>query len=330
VKILTVGDPHVTVTGLENCGRLLNFIYKVAEHNKVDLIEFTGDLLHSHALVRQEVLEFWRAKLTHLSKLNIPIIIIAGNHDFCGDKSHEGDFSAISDLKHIENIIVVNKRLLFYSPVGPIGYRAYTSNHELLVQDAIELHKEGANRILTHQTFTGAQYDNGFYAKDAIDPELLPQKHVISGHIHTTSQIGKCFYVGSPKADTMADANQEKGVWLFEYDGDSQTKQFISTEGVVDTYKKFTVNEGEDLPEFNPLHRNYIELVGSNSWITSFKKKLKNINNLQIKASPTDTRISAQTVKITGIADYLSTCFKPIDGISLSDIETFLGELNAK
>jgi DNA repair exonuclease SbcCD nuclease subunit len=327
IKILTIGDPHVTMSNLEDSGNLLNLIYKAAKKNKVDIIEFTGDLCHNHAVLRQEILHFWRKKLEKLSELNIPIIIIAGNHDFPGRKEFEGEFSAISNFEGIPNVIVVNDKFIFNSSVGPLGYMAYTSYNDILIEDAQELYSKGVERVLIHQTCTGVQYSNGFYAEDGVDPALFPQKYVVSGHIHTSSQIGKCFYVGSPKADNMAEANQDKGIWLFEYDGNNQTKQFISTENAVTVYKKYTVNEGEEIPKLNPKHKNYIELVGSNSWINTTKKQMKNTQNLQIKAVPTDQRSQTATSNLVTLKSFLSGHFKPAHGILLEDIEKYLGEL---
>lgn len=328
MRILTIGDPHVTISNLEDSRRLLNFIYKVAETNKVDLIEFTGDLFHNHSVLRQEVIQFWKMKLKHLSTLNIPIIIIAGNHDFTSNKAHEGEFSAISNLEGVKNVVIVNDMLVFNSPVGKLGYLAYTSNHDKFVLDAKEMYEQGVNRLLAHQTFAGVQYSNGFYAPDAIDPNLIPQEHLISGHIHTSGKIGKCFYVGAPKADNMADANIGKYIWLSDYDGNAIQYTPVSTDGVVTTYKKFVVKEGEDLPEMSPENKNYLELVGSNKWILTTKKQLKNTQNLQIKAVPTDARVQTEAKNLVNIKDFLISSFKPQHGISLNDVSKYLEKLD--
>lgn len=328
MKALRVGDPHVMISNLEDSEKLLNFVKLVAEQNKVDVIELLGDAFHNHAVLRQEVLDFWRRKLTELSTLNIPIIMLAGNHDFCGDKSTEGKFSAISNLAGIKNVEIVNTSYLKdYGNEVVIGYRAYTSNKELFLKDAQDLKDKGANLLVAHQTFTGATYANGFFAEDGIDPILVPQNQLISGHIHSEQQIGKCWYPGTGKWDNANDANLNKGLWICTHTKDGYTKQFVSTEGVVVAIKKYTLKEGGTTPELNPSNKNYLELEGTNAWIVQTKKKFKDTPNLQIKAVPTDTKVVQNKANIKTINDFLMGGFKPITGVSLDQIQTYLGAI---
>ena len=323
MRILTIGDPHVMISNLEDSGKLLNFIYKAAKKYDVELIEFTGDLFHNHAVLRQEIINFWRTKLDLLSGLNIPIILVAGNHDQVGDKSHEGDFSALDTLDNIKNIMIVNNYLIYEQKGIKLGYLAYTRNHDKFIKNAQEMHERGVNRLLAHQTFTGVKYDNGFYAPDGIDPSLIRQDFLVSGHIHSHSQVGKCFYVGAPKADNMSDANLDKFIWLSDYDGKKLEYTPISTEGIVTTYKKYVIKEGEEIPTLNPEHKNYLELVGKNTWITKIKKELKKTENIQIKAVPTDTKTTTPVKNLETIDKFLMT-FKPQHGILLQEIEEYL------
>ena len=72
--------------------------------------------------------------------------------------------------------------------------------------------------VVCHQTFNGGQYDNGFYAKDGIDPNLVPQPMILSGHIHAPQSFGKVWYVGAPRWRTASDANVERAIWVVEHD----------------------------------------------------------------------------------------------------------------
>lgn len=328
MKILRVGDPHVMISNLDDSEKLLNFIKKVAEKNQVDAIEFLGDAMHNHAVLRQEVLDFWRRKLIELSTLNIPIIMIAGNHDFCGDKSTEGKFSAISNLAGIKNVEIINvSAIKDYGDGVVIGYRAYTSDAELFLKDAQDMKDKGANVLVAHQTFTGATYANGFPADDGIDPALVPQTHLISGHIHSEQQIGSCWYPGTSKWDNKNDANLNKGLWVCTHTSKGYSKQFVSTEGVVTAIKKYTLKEGDETPEMNPINKNFLELEGPQAWIVQTKKKFKDIPGLQIKAIPTDTKTVQNKANIKTISDFLMAGFKPINGVSLDQIQTYLGAL---
>jgi len=326
-KLLICGDPHTMISNLEDSQKLLDFALENAIKNKVDRIVFTGDLFHNHAIVRIEIMDFWRKNLIKITKELIPVTIIAGNHDQVGDKAKEGKFSALTPFSDISEVTIVDTKDVKTEDSGAIiAFRAYTSNHELLINDCAEMKKDGANYLIAHQTFTGATYSNGFYATDGIDPSLVSQDFIISGHIHSSMQIGKCFYVGSPKADNMGDANIEKGIWVvdFESDGSGYKKEFISTENVVTCYKKFTIKEGEDIPVLNPKNKNYLELEGPNAWILKVKKDFKGIENLQIKAVPTDVKIPNRANNIKTIDDFILDGFRPLDGISSQDIKSYI------
>jgi hypothetical protein len=47
------------------------------------------------------------------------------------------------------------------------------------------------HEVVCHATFNGARYENGFYAKEALDPDAVPQKRIISGHIHTPASSAR-------------------------------------------------------------------------------------------------------------------------------------------
>ena len=184
--------------------------------------------------------------------------------------------------------------------------------------------------MVAHQTFTGATYENGFYAEDGIDPELVAQDQIISGHIHKQQQIGKCWYQGTPKWDTMSDANEEKGIWIYEHneDGSVKSKKFISTAGVVTPIFKHVVNEGDAEPELLPNAKNYIEFIGKSAWITKMKKKYK--GKAHIKAKPSD-RKSARLIdkdKTETVNDFLFNHFTTVDGVNKEDIKNYLEKLN--
>lgn len=326
-KILRIGDPHSTVANLEESKSIMNFAIKIAKEERVDRVEFMGDLFHTHAIIRMEVLDFWDKVFQDFEVNDIEVIAIVGNHDQCGAKEKESNMSSLSPfIDKYKGIVIVDKPTV----VDNIGYVPYISNSDEFIKATKELYKLGAEKcLIAHQTFTGAMYENGFYAEDGIDPALVPQSTVISGHIHTSQQIGKCFYTGTPKWDTMADANQNKGIWIFEHneEGLPISKNFISTSNVAIPIKKYIVNEGDELPKLNEKERNYVELNGKGSWITSVKNKIKGL--AKIKAIPNDRKTDRKEFKehLFSIEQYLKEVFIPIETVSKSDIDQYLKEI---
>ena len=319
-KILRVGDPHIKISNLEESNRLINFIIQVAMDYNVDRVEFMGDMFHTHAVIRMEVLEFWRRAFTQMTNAGLSVLTLVGNHDQPGSREKESEMSSLSVFKDI--IDVIDKPIIYDN----IAYIPYMSDRERFLREAQKLYdREAKELLIAHQTFTGATYENGFYAEDGIDPALVPQKHIVSGHIHKQQEIGKCFYLGTPKWDTMSDANENKGIWLYEHnkDGSVKSKEFISTESVVTPIKKYVVYEGEEVPELSSNARNYLEFHGKTAWISKMKSKYKGLAS--IKAKPVDRKIgSIDKDKKISLFDFLNDHFVPIDGVKKQDINEYL------
>ena len=323
MKILRVGDPHVKMDNLEDSDKLIKFIVKICLKHDIKDVEFLGDLFHHHAIKRLEIEHFWLNSLKYLSDNGLRVICLIGNHDQPG--SREKEHITALDGFNIKNVSIIKHPTI----INNIAYIPYTHNLEFFIKSSQDLCQKGATKtVVSHQTFTGAQYDNGFYAKDSIDPELVSQESIISGHIHTSQQIGKCFFIGTAKWDTRADENKEKGVWIYEHDldGDIINREFISTKGVVSAIYKYVVNEGDKLPILNESDRNYLELRGKTEWIKRIKKKYFGMAN--IKGVPVDRKMKKITKNNLNLANF-SEDFVPVDGISTKDILKYLQSINA-
>lgn len=327
-KILYVGDPHVQVSNLKDSQALMDYIAQVAGEQDVDQITFLGDMFHTHAVVRVEVIDFWRRSLLNLSSLGKRIVCLVGNHDQPGSKEKEQEMNALIAFEDLD-VFVVNKPYL--DTDTNIGYMPYHSSEEDFLEKAHALYEggsgKGSNCLIAHQTFTGAQYENGFFSEEGIDPALVPQQEIISGHIHKSQQVGKCFYPGTPKWDTMSDANQPKGLYIITHaeDGTTREKQWFSTEDIVTPIKSYEVKEGDELPELNPEARNHVVLEGKSAWISKIKKKLSKVANIKVK--PTDRITKINKDNSATLEKYLETEFQPIDGVTKQDIKEFVSNL---
>jgi DNA repair exonuclease SbcCD nuclease subunit len=206
MRYLVIGDPHVTPSELPDCEKLLEFVLNVVKTEKVDKIVFLGDLFHSHGVVHLQVLDFWTRWMIKLSvNLGQSIISLVGNHD---QDLRNPQLNALSNLPDVISATpdFVDEECLFVSYHGHKNQEAF-----------INLCSQHPDKVLIcHETFQGAQYDNGFYAKDGIDSDLVPNKVIISGHIHTRAKFGKVIYPGSPRWRTMSDANIEKAIYIFD------------------------------------------------------------------------------------------------------------------
>ncbi len=215
-KVLHVGDVHAEPHTLDDCAALLCFVMETAKQTCPDLIVFEGDQHHSHSIVHVDVLAFWKSAFTGLKQAGFKVVALVGNHDMTGV---DGNYSHAM-LAYTGDVRVIDKP----TAIDNILFMPYCADPQMFI--------DGCNKypacptVVCHQTFQGGTYENGFYAKDGLDSNLIPQERVISGHIHTPQAFGKVIYTGAPRWRTLSDANIERAIWLNTYkDGhlDEQT-----------------------------------------------------------------------------------------------------------
>ena len=240
-KILFVGDMHVVPEEIEECQKLLDYTLSLAIKNQA-VVCFLGDQHHTHSIVRVEALRFWRKNFMAFKEKNIEVIALVGNHDLSNANSlEEHAMLAYEDLVCVVDspkiIPAVNKHFLFMP---------YYPNNQDFIEIVNRKFAENTHTLICHQTFNGAMYERGFYAKDGIDVASIPQKTIISGHIHCYSRTDKLLYVGSPRWRTLSDANIDKNLFLISCsdDGVIQETERFSTEHVC---RKILFLKEEDL-----------------------------------------------------------------------------------
>lgn len=267
-KILVCGDPHATEPELKDCQALVDFVCKVARETKPDHIVLLGDLFHTHNIVHLEIQEFWARSIDQMAKL-AHVIIINGNHDSPHHKLSKA--SANRPFRSIPNVDVVlaedgiawsvDKHFVF----APFCHTKAELLHMLVgFEDRV---------LFCHNTFLGAKYENGLYAKDGWDSTKFPNPLIVSGHIHTKMSFGKVIYPGSPRWRTAADANQAKSIVLMEFEG---TKLVRSTDFPTDTVCRpiFKLVDTETSPlSIVPVKnaKYWVDIKGTPAWIEKRK-----------------------------------------------------------
>jgi len=304
MRILRVGDPHAKVNNLSEMTTLMQFVLQTAREHKVDRIELLGDLFHTHAVVRLEVLEFWHLTLRMLAS-EFETVVLVGNHDQSGDYSKS--FSALSVFaESIENLIIIEQSTI----MGVFGYVPYIHNQEVFINSVQTLADGGANVLICHQTIQGSRYESGFYASDGIPTgEWATRfKHIISGHIHSEQSFENIIYPGTARWDSVVDANQSKGIWLFKHseDGTILKSSRISTEKVCSPITELQYNEGEVEPVI-PEGRVSILLIGTSEWVR--KEKEKFVGKAKIRTKFTDTKKTVNRKIGVNFEDFLRNAF---------------------
>jgi len=306
--ILRVGDMHVRPNNLEESEKLLSFVLETATLNKVDRIELLGDLMHTHAVLRLEVVEFWTEYLLKLSN-RIETVVLVGNHDLSGN--YNSTFSALSvfELLKISKLTIVNAAHIN----GVLGYLPYIHDHAEFIKAANGLADIGAKVLVCHQTIQGSRYESGFYAADGVPTGDWSARftHIISGHIHTEQNFENVIYPGTARWDGVVDANLRKGIWIYEHDdttGQIVRSDYISTENVCSPLKSIAYREGDKAPDVWPDNaRVTLELSGSSEWVNKQKQAFK--GKASFKTKITDTKKVEGRKAGRNLEDFLQNVF---------------------
>lgn len=324
LRILRIGDPHVRPSNIEEVERLMGFIKQTIIGGKVNRLEILGDLFHTHAVIRLEVLEFWDKWLQTFRDI-VETVVIVGNHDQSGDYSSGSHALTVFKKLQNENLRIIDVP----TQIGYIGYMPYFHDNEEFVREANRLHTKGTSILVCHGTFAGSQYDNGFYAPNGINPDELLFHTIISGHIHKEQIIasGKVDYPGTPKWDTASDANERKGIWLYEHDpitGRVLQRDLISTAHVCTPIVSFTWLEGQEPPAIPEGSKATVELIGSSDWIEKKKSALK--GKVGIKTKSTDQKRTFKRKAGNSLENYLMNLYDTkMDRIILMQFAKELG-----
>lgn len=278
MKALVIGDPHIRVEDLEEGANLINLIAENVRTLKPDLIVFMGDLFHNFDLVNVEVATFWKRALLEIRLAAGPakIRIILGNHD--GPHDPKPGVHALTYLQDMLGVEVVDQPKVFTDKGAMMLFIPFMRDNAEFVKTCREAQvgiSGAATTIYCHQEFAGAAYDNGQLIKEGVDPALVPQTTIISGHIHTGQEFGKVWYVGSPRWMTASDANKDRFLWLIEHDtaGDVVARTPIPTDPWCQRLVHVTDTEAKpENPEgMKPEWKVVVDIRGTEAWIEQRK-----------------------------------------------------------
>ena len=326
-KLLVIGDVHAVPKELDECAKLVDFIIKTAVKEKVDSILFTGDIFDTHAVIRVEVLNFWKEQFSKMRfEHNLTVSCLIGNHDRPGSKqAEEVNLHSLSSLSWW-GVEIFDEPKVIYENIGVIPY---THDKNKFVKWCKELYKKGiVETTFAHQTFVGAMYESNFPAPDGVDQDLVPQNTIISGHIHKKQQIGKVNYIGSPRWRKKSDANEQKYISLFTFDehGKINEQIDIATWFVCKPIVEIEVFEGKEKEveiQLDPRCRNFVTLIGTSKWVNKTKRLWSDraeIRSRIINEKRSKNRVRESEGVKAGMRRFIFENFKPAPGITREEI----------
>jgi len=281
-KILFIGDMHLRHTHLQLSKSLLKWIENIYIEKKPDIIVNLGDTFDTHSIIRSEILCIFDEhlkKISNLMKSNGSYICLLGNHDQY--KPNSSEFHAFKPFSSIKNILIADS----IKVIENITYVPYVHSRELWPQTDTSI-------VVTHNTFIGADYgykkaDHGIETKD-INADI-----VISGHVHKKQILDSIInYVGTPYAMSASDADQSKGLSLFN----TETFEFEFIKSPFPMYKTIEINTDEEIPDLDVFNHWIMTIKGPRAEIKNILES-KHVNDLRKKCSLTIKTESIDKIK---------------------------------
>lgn len=207
-----ISDLHFNLQNLEAASIALRHAYSTADMLQVPLI-IAGDLHDTKANMRAEVVN----ELVDIFRAFAwPTYTLVGNHDLVNERGDENSLNFLSMYTDVIKSPIeidlwnVERTSLYFYP--------YTRS-TLELKLALDNIPTGSILIM-HQGFLGAQMGDYIQDSTSIDPNILKDYIVISGHYHRHQTIGPITYVGSPYTITFGEANDgPKGYLILNSDG---------------------------------------------------------------------------------------------------------------
>ena len=234
-KILFVGDLHCQKNNLAERELLFKYIGEILSKNEVSSICFLGDIFNTHDVLKVETAFEVRRMFKSLNFKNIDILV--GNHDFSTPTAVNLSNSVKLSLNDIGNVID--------TPIftGDRLYLPFIGNNE----DFVSICNDYKDKkiLICHQTFDSAKFENNFTAPNGVDQSLIPQKIIISGHIHKRQVLkgrdNVVFYLGTPAALNANEENENKFITIL----DIETMKFhdFSTDHIMKRFISIEINE---------------------------------------------------------------------------------------
>lgn len=247
MKFLHISDLHLgkrvnEFSMLEDQEFILIKIMNIVDEQTPDAVIVAGDV-YDKSVPSAEAVELFDHFLVNLSKRNVAVLVISGNHDsaeriaFGGrlmDKS--GIYMSPVFNGYIEPITLtddfgdVNVYMLPF--IKPANVRRFFPDNEIIsytdavkvAVDAMDVDTSKRNVLVTHQFVTGAERteseDVSVGGTDNVDVSVFADfDYVALGHIHRSQKCGRGEYIrysGTPLKYSFSEANDKKTVTVVD------------------------------------------------------------------------------------------------------------------
>ena len=246
MKLIHLSDLHLgkrvnEFSMLEDQAFILQEILRIIDEEQPQAVLLAGDI-YDKSVPSGEAVQLFDGFLWELSSRKLQVFVISGNHDSperlsFGGRLMEGSGIHLSPVYSgkVEPVVLEDA----YGPVNvyllpflkPAHVRRYFPEEEIgtytealgKAVEALEIHKEQRNVLVTHQFVTGASRSDSeeisVGGSDNVDASVFDDfDYVALGHIHGPQNIGspRIRYCGTPLKYSFSEAGQQKSVTMAE------------------------------------------------------------------------------------------------------------------
>ncbi|RDJ35437.1 MAG: hypothetical protein DWQ19_11520 [Crenarchaeota archaeon] len=340
MKSIIFSDAHIhphkgKVERLNDCLKVLEWVFNTAEERDIKTILFCGDLFHDKQKI--DVLTYQKTFEVFVKKMpGKKFYLLLGNHDMYSRE--KWDISSAAPLAAIPGVTVVDRPCSLDIDGYEVGFLPYTHNPpEDLKKIKIEsdfkvllahVAVDGALWNLVHSTIADVAIEHdGEMVK--VTPDVFDDyDQVFLGHYHAEQKLTKSVeYVGSPLQLNFGETEQQKHI--IEYDFETHKKKYIKNNF---SPVHLVLTEKDDILSFD-LENNFIRIVSediSSSELIGLKNEVlqKNLGSLEIKQKPKKTEDDLKMVEdaksILSTGDQMLQKF--IESLTEEQFEKYFGK----
>jgi DNA repair exonuclease SbcCD nuclease subunit len=262
-EILFFSDVHIAAhkgsqDRLEDCLKVLQWVFDTARKRKIKNIVFGGDLFQDRQKI--QVLAYNKTFNVLNANPDINLYLLLGNHDLWFYESKE--ISSVHPFAALKNVTVVSEPSTVMVGDFPIDFLPFTHNP---INTLKNWKAKKSNVLIGHIAVDGAVLNFNHRTKAEVSVEnendMVPVSRdlfdgwnrVFLGHYHGAQKLtDKVEYIGSPLQLTFNEAFQEKHILAM----DTETLETIAI--VNDFSPKHLILDAVDLPE--DLGRNFVRV----------------------------------------------------------------------
>ena len=246
MKLIHLSDLHLgkrvnEFSMLEDQAFILQEILRIIDEEQPQAVVLAGDI-YDKSVPSGEAVQLFDGFLWELSSRKLQVFVISGNHDSperlsFGGRLMEGSGIHLAPVYSgkVEPVVLEDA----YGPVNvyllpflkPAHVRRYFPEEEIgtytealgKAVEALEIHKEQRNVLVTHQFVTGASRSDSeeisVGGSDNVDASVFDDfDYVALGHIHGPQNIGspRIRYCGTPLKYSFSEVGQQKSVTMAE------------------------------------------------------------------------------------------------------------------